>query len=300
MSVWVAGITAAVGVGTAAYGSKQQKDAAKKAAKNGQQDIGMDIQRYIEGYQQGLPDVLGMEKKYRGQFQNLNLNEIGSFLNGNGQNLLGLAGQSQRGASNLIGNARERDLQSMRGDAKATRGILNRLSPEQAAQVEAATAQADQLRQSAQGLTGQEQRSAEQFAREQGLDSGRIGDNSTIANGLLNRESILSGKRQEAANATQQAYGMAGDFYTQNGMNLLTQMPQSYQAGQGLLGIGLGSLGSSTPQLVNPDMGINVGAANRQNQLAASSANAQASASQNAAMMNLLGQGFSSYMNRPT
>lgn len=295
MSVATAAVVATAAAGTA-YSAKQQKDAASKARKAGQQDIGADLLSYIQGYEQGLPSVLNMERKYRGDFQNLNLGEINNFLGGDGINLLRLQGRAGQGASQLIGNARQRDLRGMKGDAGIARNLLNSLSPEQKAQVEAATANAAQLRQSAQGLSGQEQRSAEQFAREQGLDSGRIGDNTTLANSLLNRENILAGKRQEANAATESAYNMAGDFYTRNGLGLLSAMPQSYQAGQGLLGIGLGSLGSSVPQLINPDMGVNVGAANRQNQLGAASANAQASAAQNASMMNLLGQGFSSYM----
>lgn len=289
---WGAVAGAAIVAGGSYLSSKKNKS--KASADN--PDLGQDIMQYIQGYKKGLPSVVNLEKRYREQFQNLNLSEINSFLKGDGIDLFGLSNKSQNAASKLLSKSRDKDLKSMTGDAAATRGLLGSLSPEQAAQVKAATDQAAQLRQSAQGLSGQEQRSAEQFAREQGLDSGRIGDNTTLANSLLNRESILSQKRAEANQATSQAYDMAGNFYTQNGLNLLTQTPQSYQAGQGLLGIGLGSIGSSTPQLVNPDMGVNVGAANRQNQLAASSANAQASAANNSAWMNLLGQGYSSYL----
>jgi hypothetical protein len=63
----------------------------------------------------------------------------------------------------------------------------------------------------------------------------------------------------------------------------------SYQQGQNFLQTGLGAIGSGTPQLFDTSVGLNLGAAQRSNQLAAQSANAQAKAAQSAGMMSALG-----------
>ncbi len=293
--IWGAVAAAAVAAGASYYSSEQQKKAAEKAQKSGQRDIGFDISQYISGYGKGLPKVLGLEGEYRKQFQDLNLNEAGNFLFGKGQNLNRLSNIANRQASDQIQSSRSRDLRGMKNDAGLTRGLFDSLNPEGAAQVQAATAEAERARLSAQGLTGQEQRSAEQFAREQGLASGRIGDNSTIANGLLNRENILAGKRQEANAASQNAFGMSNQFYSAPGLQQLNQVPQSYQAGRGLLGLGLSSIGSATPQLVNPDVGVNLGAVQGQNQLALAGTQAQIGAQQQQNWMQLAGNLYGTY-----
>jgi hypothetical protein len=58
----------------------------------------------------------------------------------------------------------------------------------------------------------------------------------------------------------------------------LGSAPVSYQAGQQQLGMGLGAIGSATPQMINPDVGVNVGMAQRTNQTQANIAGAQAKA----------------------
>jgi hypothetical protein len=63
----------------------------------------------------------------------------------------------------------------------------------------------------------------------------------------------------------------------------------SYQAGQNQLGLGLGAIGAGTPQLFDTSVGLNLGAAQRANQLAAATANAQAKASRSSGFMGALG-----------
>lgn len=55
-------------------------------------------------------------------------------------------------------------------------------------------------------LSQEEQRAAQQTAREASAASGRIGGNSGIAAEVLNRESAMAGRRSEAAGMGQQAY----------------------------------------------------------------------------------------------
>lgn len=295
---WVAVGAAAVTAGAGLYSSQKQKDAAKKAAKKGKADIGADITSYIDAYSGALPDLLKTEGKYRNQFQDLNFSEINSFLTGgkNGKGLFDLSGMATKNAGNQLGTARSNELGQQTGQAGQVRGLFDALSPEAAAQVQAANDEATAARQRAQGLTGQEERSAQQYAREGSADRGRVLDNSSIFSEALNRDSLLAGKRAEANQATNNAFQLGQSFYSQPGMNYLNQTPQSYSAGQGLLGIGLSSLGSSTPQLINPDVGVNVGAANRQNQLGAASAAAQSSAAMNSAYLNAGTSIFDSYM----
>jgi hypothetical protein len=82
---------------------------------------------------------------------------------------------------------------------------------------------------------------------------------------------------------------MAEGFYTRPGLALLSQQPLSYQAGQGMLGLGMGGMKQGTPGLINPDVGLNLGAAERQNMLQAQAANAQAGATRSAGMMGMAG-----------
>lgn len=107
----------------------------------------------------------------------------------------------------------------------------------------------------------------------------------------MGREDVFARKRAEAAQAGQNAYNVAQGFYTQPGLSLLSNAPLSYQQGQQFINTGLGAIGSGTPQLFDTSVGLNLGAAQRSNQLAAASANAQAKAAQQAAIMGLIGDG---------
>jgi len=86
------------------------------------------------------------------------------------------------------------------------------------------------------------------------------------------------------------AYQAAGGFYTQPGLQFLGSQPLSYQVGNQMMGLGLDAIGAGKPQLFDVGSALNLGAANRQNQLAAAQANAQAKAMQNAAMWNAFGE----------
>jgi hypothetical protein len=57
-----------------------------------------------------------------------------------------------------------------------------------------------------------------------------------------------------------------------------------------MLASGMGQIGRGTPGLINPDMGLNLGAAERQNQLQAQAANAQAQASYSSGLFGAVGQ----------
>jgi hypothetical protein len=138
-------------------------------------------------------------------------------------------------------------------------------------------------------ISPQEQRGYQQTAREGAAAAGRLGGNAAIASEVMGREDVFARKRAEAAQAGQNAYNVAQGFYTQPGLGLLSNAPLSYQQGQQFINTGLGAIGAGTPQLFDTSVGLNLGAAQRSNQLAAASANAQAKAAQQAAIMGLIG-----------
>jgi peptidoglycan hydrolase-like protein with peptidoglycan-binding domain len=266
-------------------GSKPNKVKAPKFDPSG------DLSKMLSAYQATMPDVLSFEQQFRPQFQGLNLGDISAFLQGSGgqQGIFGLGQQATQQSQEQLAAARQAELQSMQQQAGMARGVSQALSPEQAGVVGASTSEAMRARQSSYGLNPQEQREATQAAREAFGARGMLGSNASVAGEVLNREQSLFRKRQEAAQAEQQAFNMAGQFYTQPGFSMLGSQPLSYQTGQQQLGLGLGAIGAGTPQLFSPDAALNLGAANRQNMLNAQMAQAQANASRSAGIMGGLG-----------
>ena len=254
-------------------------------------DIAKDISSYVSGMSESLPQIFTQEQQFRPQFQGLNLGDIQSFLGGQGgqQGIFGLSREASQQAGMGLGEARAAELGQMTGQAGLTRGLMQGLSPEQAYAVQNADNEARRAYASSQSLNPQEQRSYQQTAREGASAAGRIGGNAAIASEVMGREDMLARKRMEAAQAAQNSYNLSQGFYTQPGLNLLSSAPISYQQGQNFLQTGLGAIGSGTPQLFDTSVGLNLGAAQRSNQLAAQSANAQAQAAQRAGMMSALG-----------
>ena len=254
-------------------------------------DLTKDIKQYVTGVTAALPQIYSNEQQYRPQFQGLNLGDISSFLIGTGgqQGIFGLGSQATQNAGQTINQARGTELGQMTDQAGQVRGLLGSVSPEAAAQVQRASQEANRAYQSAQSLTPQEQRMATQQSREAFGARGMLDGNASVAGEILNRENVLAMKRQEAAQRGGEAFGYAQNFYSQPGLAALGSMPLSYQAGQQQLGIGLGAIGAGTPQLYDIGAALNIGAAQRQNQVAAASANAQAQASQNAGMWGGIG-----------
>lgn len=135
-------------------------------------------------------------------------------------------------AGQTIAELRARELGQMTGQTGLTRGLMEALSPEQAAAVRASAQEAERARASAQGVTPQEQRMYEQTAREGAQAAGRLGGNAGLAAEIMGREGVLGNKREEAARAGARSYEMAGGFYTQPGLQALSSAPLAYSAGQ--------------------------------------------------------------------
>lgn len=255
-------------------------------------NIGQDVQKYVSGISSTLPQIFSQEQQFRPQFQGLNLGDIQSFLSGIGgqQGLFGLSREAAQQAGMGLGEARKAELDQMAGQADLTRGLMQSLSPEQARIVQGFDEEAQRAYAASQRISPQEQRGYQQTARESAGSAGRIGSNAAIASEVMGREDVFAKKRAEAAAAGQNAYNLAQGFYTSPGLSLLSAAPLSYQQGQNFMQQGLGAIGSGRPQLFDTAVGLNLGAAQRSNQLAAASANAQAQAAQNAAIIGAIGR----------
>jgi len=265
-----------------------------KTVKAPKMDIGKDIQQYVSGMSGALPQIFSQEQQFRPQFQGLNLGDIQSFLSGAGgqQGLFGLSREAAQQAGMGLGEARGAELGQMTGQAGLTRGLMQALSPEQAGVVQGFDQEAQRAYAASQRISPEEQRGYQQTAREAASAAGRLGGNAAIASEVMGREDVFARKRAEAAQAGQNAYNAAQGFYTQPGLGLLSAAPLSYQQGQNFMQQGFGAIGAGTPQLFDPAVGLNLGAAQRSNQLAAATANAQAQATRSAGIMDMIGKGI--------
>jgi hypothetical protein len=246
-------------------------------------------------YGQALPAFLGMEAQYAPQF-------IEQAFRTGEQAYGGLAALQRRAgeeAAQQMANLRSQELGAMTGQAGQTRGLMEALSPEQARSIELQRQYAERaqgLESEFQGqaapytgmfgamaqeafarrgtLSPEEQRAAQQRARESAAAAGRIGGNAAISAEMLNREAAQAARRAEAAqsaglaysniadvgarrqalrgeasDATGELFNRAGSFYTAPGLELLTRTPASYGAGTSMATSGLGLGREIGPQL---------------------------------------------------
>jgi hypothetical protein len=244
-----------------------------------------DISQMFQAYQQSMPGILSFEKQYRPAFQKQNIADVRQF----GLGMMNLSPQFTKGAARQLGAAREAELGQMTGQSGLTRGLMQALSPEQAAVVGGAQAEAERAYAAAQGVTPEQQRMYQQTAREAAQVAGRVGGNAAIASEIMGREDIMARKRAEAAQAGQQAFNLAGQFYTAPGLQLLGSQPLSYQVGNQMMGLGLDAIGAGKPQLFDVGSALNLGAAQRQNIVNANAATQQARASYSSGLFSGLG-----------
>ena len=271
--------------------SNQETARAKKAAKaeakanKGKFNYATEGTRYLDAQQAILDKTIGLESQFRPQFGAQNLADIGQYSAG----LQEILGQSTRTAQDQLAASKAAEIESMTSLTGKTRSFLDSISPEQSAMVRQATDAANRAYSMSGTLTPDQMRSSTQFARESAGQAGRVGGNADISAQILNREQMLGARRAEAAGAGQQAYGLAQSMYQQPTLNLLGQPSQAYNAGQQANVYGMGLLGQSTPQMINPDTGINLGMAERQDANALRMAKLQADAAKKAGKSAMVG-----------
>lgn len=294
-----AGTAAAIiGAGSSIYGASQAGktqsapkpvdifNIAKKGPNAGTNLVGQQATGLLDYYNQNTPGFLQLSERFGPQFMQQMFGQTGQFFSGvNGQpgfNALQLSTSQQAGKT--LAQTRAEELAQMTGQTGLTRGLMQALSPEQAYAVQNADAEARRAYASSQSLNPQEQRGYQQAAREGASAAGRIGGNAAIASEVMGREEMLARKRAEAAQAAQNSYNLSQGFYTQPGLQVLSEAPLSYNAGQKNLALGL-QLGPASSGEFDYNMPINLamnqaGAQNQSNMAnySINSANQQAKA----------------------
>jgi hypothetical protein len=244
-------------------------------------------------YGSQVPEWLKLQEQLGPQIMGQMFGQVGQFLGGvDGQpGLQSLQRTTAQETGQTLGQLRADEIGQMTGQTGLARGLMEAISPEQAAVVQGFASEAERARAAAQGVTPQEQRSYEQQSREGFQAAGRLGGNRSIVSEAMGREDVLARKRGEAAQAGGRAYDAAQGFYTAPGLNLLGQAPLSYQAGQQTLGMALKGGPESSG---NFDYNAPLGFANQRASALDKQAMAQFQADQQrqGQMMGLLSQGI--------
>lgn len=272
MSVaWIGLGVSAVGTAATAYSASKAGDAPAPM----QSDPGKDLLKYISGLKKGLPDLQSLEWQYRPEFGKLNIADQEQYLNA----LLGFSRQASEGARQEIGAERVADINSMRERTGGVVGMIGGITPNLQRMEQNQAALAQERYNAAQGLSAQERRLADQTARESFAARGRLNDNAGVAAEILSREEVLSAKRAEAARMGAQSFETS-QRYSSPILDLLGAVPASVASGRDFIGLSQSIIGQNTPQLINPDAGINLGAQNAANMNAYMNARASAKANQ--------------------
>jgi hypothetical protein len=282
---WVAVGTAVVGAVGTAYSASQAGEGAPAPV---QSNPGADLMKYLKGLNKGLPLLEQMESQYRPRFGELNIADQEQYLNA----LLGMGGQAAGTAQQQLAAQRKSEFADIGSNVGTVQGILGQLDPTGMRMLNQTSAMADQRFQAAQGLNMQENRMAEQGARESFAARGRLGDTAGVAAEILGREEVLANKRAEALGIGQQAFGMSQQVMSP-ALQMLMGAPAGLALGQDYLNRSAAAIGQNQPQFINPDAGINLGQQNAANMNAYMQA--QAAAKQNQAAM--YGQMGTSLMN---
>lgn len=308
MAAIATGTAAVVGAGASIYSAKQAGESAPvtrptdifRLATSGKRAgtslAGRQATGYIDYLSGAVPGFISLQERLGPQLMAQGLGQGQQYLSGTDaqMGLLGLSKLAGMGTGQNLTDLRAAELAQMTGQTGLTRGLLAGLSPEQASAVQQAQMEADRASASAQGVTPEEQRMYQQAAREAAQASGRLGGNSAIAAEVMGRENVLAQKRREAENARTKSYAMAGEFYTNPGLRLLSSAPQSFTAGTGLLSTALQAGPATSGQFdYNAPIGFAQQKAGAQNQanMAQYSINAQNQQNQ-AAMYSQLGAGL--------
>ena len=296
---WVAVGTAVVGGAASIYGASQAGKTGKapkpidifsndkKGVNLGTNLVDRQATGLLNYYDENTGKFLDLSQRFGPQFMSQMFGQTGQFLGGvNGQpgfNALQLSSSQDAGRS--LSQIRSEELAQMTGQTGLVRGLMQSLSPEQAAIVQSSSQEAERARLSALNVTPEEKRMYEQNAREAYQASGRLGGNASVAAEIMGREDTMRRKREEAAIAGTNAYNQAGSFYTQPGLQALSEAPLAYNAGQKNLALGL-QLGPQSSGEFDYNMPLNLamtqaGAQNQSNMAGyqMNAANQQAKAS---------------------
>ena len=241
--------------------------------------------------------LLAAERRNRPEYTELELADIETMAFGGDdqEGLVQLLGRQSEMAGKIqreeLQRQRESDVGALQEFAPQVIEAYRSADPRSAALADAAQQQALGLFSEAGGqLSPERRRMAEQAARAGSLSRGRIGDESSVASEILNREQFRSGLRQEARQAGAGAFGMQRQMAGDLGSAILGRPSAAIGLGGGLLGQAQqGAAGQMGPQLFDPNVGINMALQQRGQDINYQGAMAQANASKSGGFMDFAG-----------
>jgi hypothetical protein len=241
--------------------------------------------------------LLAAERRNRPEYTALELADIETMAFGrDGQEgLVQLLGRQAEESGEIqrreLQRQREADVGALEEFAPRAVEAFRAADPRSAALADAAQEQALGLFSEAGGqLSPERRRLAEQAARAGSLSRGRIGDESSIASEILNREQFRSGLRQEARQAGAGAFGMQRQMAGDLGSAILGRPSAAIGLGGQVLGQAQqGAAGQMGPQLFDPNVGINMALQQRSQDINYQGAMAQASAARSAGKSSMFG-----------
>jgi len=238
-------------------------------------DPGESMGKYMFGQNfesfQGVTDprlqerIIAAEEQFRPRYAALELADIETFAKGTEEQggLFDLLEESGRRAGEIqresLAEQRAADVAALQEYAPQVTEAYRMADPFGAKLADLQLAQAEQLYASADQLSPEQKRLAEQEARAGSLARGRIGDESSIASEILGREGFKSQLRGEARQAGQLAFGQARNMAGDLGSVILGRPSMALGMGQNVLGQAQGqAAGPMGPQLFDPNVGINL------------------------------------------
>lgn len=216
--------------------------------------------------------IISAEREFRPQYADVNLRDIEDYMLGTDsqQGVVSLAGEAGRryeddraGISTAQRSADIADVEMLGG--RATEAFRDS-DPYTRELIDSQRGLVNDVYDRAQGVTPQQQRMAEQQAREAFGARGRLNDNAGVAAEILGREEFQRANRAEAAQMGGQTLGMYRQTAADPFQAILGRPAGAAAAGMNFGAQGQGMLGSSTSQLFNPDTGINLALQNQANQ----------------------------------
>jgi len=238
-------------------------------------DPGESMGKYMFGQNfesfQGVTDprlqerIIAAEEQFRPRYAALELADIETFAKGTEEQggLFDLLEESGRRAGEIqresLSEQRAADVAALQEYAPQVTEAYRMADPFGAKLADLQLAQAEQLYASADQLSPEQKRLAEQEARAGSLARGRLGDESSIASEILGREGFKSQLRGEARQAGQLAFGQARNMAGDLGSVILGRPSMALGMGQNVLGQAQGqAAGPMGPQLFDPNVGINL------------------------------------------
>ena len=230
------------------------------------------------GDYQGVTDpalqnrLISSEREFRPQYAGLNLQDLSSYLFGVGDqagvvDLTNRAtAESETSRADIASRQRESDISDVEGLGGRATEAFRASDPYTKELIGRQREMTNLLYDRAEGLTPEQKRNSDQQAREAFGARGRLNDNSSVAAEILGREDAMRNNRNEARDAGSQSLAMYQATAADPFQAILGRPAQAMNYGASLGAQSQGLLGSSTPQLFNPDTGINLALQNNANQ----------------------------------